>query len=39
MYALCVSDAVNTQGFVRKLLRAIYKVPFTHSFCRSLGAV
>ena len=31
MYALCVSGAVNTQGFVWKIfLRAIYKFSFIH---------
>ena len=33
MYALCVSGAVNTQGFVWKFfLCAIYKFSFIHSF-------
>ena len=32
MYALCVSGAVNTQGFVWKFfLCAIYKFSFIHS--------
>ena len=31
MYALCVSGAVNTQGFVWKFfIRAIYKFSFIH---------
>ena len=33
MYALCVSGAVNTQGFVWKVfMRYIYKFSFIHSF-------
>ena len=32
MYALCVSGAVNTQGFVWKFFMAIYKFSFIHSF-------
>ena len=32
MYALCVSGAVNTQGFVWKFLCAIYEFSFIHSF-------
>ena len=31
MYALCVSGAVNTQGFVWKFLCAIHKCSFIHS--------
>ena len=31
MYALCVSGAVNTQGFVWKLFYALYKFSFIHS--------
>ena len=38
MYALCVSGAVNTQGFVWKFfLCAIYKFSFIHSFTESYG--
>ena len=35
-YALCVSGAVNTQGFVLRFLCAIYKVSFILSFERLL---
>ena len=35
MYALCVSAAVNTQGFVWRILCAIYTFSFIHSFIHS----
>ena len=35
MYALCVSSAVNTQGFVWKFLCVIYLFIFIHSFIQS----
>jgi len=31
MYALCVSGAVNAQGFMWKFLCTIYKFSFMHS--------
>ena len=31
MYTLCEPSAVNTQGFVRKRLCALYKCPFVYT--------
>ena len=39
MYALCVSGAVNTQGFVWKFSCAIYKFSFIHSYYSACGGV
>ena len=43
MYALCVSGAVNTQGFVWKFLCAIQKFSFIHItmefLCSAIGII